>query len=178
MLPTGYTTGIIEWCCIELARRYPTAQVQVNQKVAARRRFTHQAWLSSVSEIDRRRLLRIWPDWQETVRVWRALGRLIPISRDDPVPAFTPLQRCNWQECLCSVHRPAHHLKVCKRCWLVSYCSSRCQKRCALALTTNRFSRLTNAQWLGSRWPQRCLRESSGSARMPSPTCFLVWCMI
>ena len=49
---------------------------------------------------------------------------------NDMTHAFEPLRRCSWTECVCSVHKPAHKLRVCKGCCVVAYCGTKCQTRC------------------------------------------------
>ncbi|GJE93261.1 zinc finger MYND domain-containing protein [Phanerochaete sordida] len=124
----GHLTGLIAWCGRQL-RRYRNAD-PVEAKLLAMRRLTHELWRESVEDIDKRRLVRAWPAWRHTVILWRALGAAVPLSADQDdqgAAAFAPLERCGWRGCLCSVHAPAHRLRVCKGCWLAAYCGARCQ---------------------------------------------------
>ncbi|KAI0338427.1 hypothetical protein BDW22DRAFT_714701 [Trametopsis cervina] len=78
--------------------------------------------------------------WGHIVTVWQQLGKACTLSsviRDvrNPTPwgelvkqSRTPSSRraCNWAQCLC-ILRPTHGLRVCKGCWCVFYCDSKCQ---------------------------------------------------
>lgn len=48
------------------------------------------------------------------------------------VQDFEPLERCAWEQCLCSVFRPLHSLKKCTGCHMVAYCNLRCQRGCVV----------------------------------------------
>ncbi|GJE90269.1 zinc finger MYND domain-containing protein [Phanerochaete sordida] len=103
------------------------------RRLAPLRRYTYSAWRASVAELDGRHALRDLPQWCEPLAVWRRLGRLMPPdARDDGAHVIEErttgvLERCQWRECACHVLRPAHPLKVCKGCWVVAYCSDKCQ---------------------------------------------------
>lgn len=47
-----------------------------------------------------------------------------------PLPSMPGAKSCRWKECLCSWdEKPPHRMRVCKGCWRVCYCSTRCQIR-------------------------------------------------
>lgn len=67
---------------------------------------------------------------------WRDLGRRIgirgstqPQQNESDDPSETEKKKCNWRDCLCSENNPHHPLRVCKGCWRVLYCGSKCQKK-------------------------------------------------
>ncbi|GJE90283.1 zinc finger MYND domain-containing protein [Phanerochaete sordida] len=97
--------------------------------LAPLRRHTFRAWQASVAALDARRDLRDLPQWREPLVVWRRLGRFMPADarEDGEEERRGVFERCAWRECGCHVHRPLHLVKVCKGCWLASYCGPRCQ---------------------------------------------------
>ena len=121
-----------------------------SKRSALLRRHLYDVWRSTVEYIDKTKLLRKHPEWREGVTTWKRLGNHMPdmedaLEDDDGISSFPPLERCHWTLCECSVHKPAHRLKVCKGCWVVAYCGSRCQARyaccrirvcCILTITT------------------------------------------
>lgn len=70
-------------------------------------------------------------------QTWMGLGSYIPREGPRIMNRWTPplLKRCGWQECLCSVYKPAHRMRVCNGCCKVAYCGDRCQKQCVLFLS-------------------------------------------
>lgn len=99
--------------------------------LAPLRRHTYRMWHSTVAEIASKRELYKNVQWRAVVASWRRLGRLMPAdARDDLAgdDALPPLARCTWAKCECHVHRPTHPMKLCKGCWVVAYCSTRCQR--------------------------------------------------
>ncbi|GJE93259.1 zinc finger MYND domain-containing protein [Phanerochaete sordida] len=99
-------------------------------KTLAIRTHTLTVWQTVMGELSRRRMAQRSSDWRDFVSTWIRVGGLMPpvpdeVPEDSP---FEPLQRCGWSECLCSVHAPAHSMRVCKGCWLVAYCGANCQK--------------------------------------------------
>ena len=112
-----------------------------NPKTLEIRRHTRRAWQAALDEMVRRQIGQRDPNWRQFLAAWRRIGDLIPSvpeSNETPSRAFEPLRRCGWSECLCNVHKPAHKLRVCKGCWVVAYCSKKCQTRCALCAVLSR----------------------------------------
>lgn len=78
-----------------------------------------------------------YPCWQPIVQAWHAFGKALEVEKYLSVAeqtshsVFPPLERCAWQDCLCSVYKPIHPLRVCKGCWRVVYCNAKCQTRYA-----------------------------------------------
>ncbi|GJE93255.1 zinc finger MYND domain-containing protein [Phanerochaete sordida] len=97
-------------------------------KTVAMRRHLRKSWQNIADELKRKRLPQQDTNWSVFSFLWKKVGSLIPpVSEDTGEAPFGLLQRCGWSECLCSVHKPAHKMHVCKGCWLVAYCGSRCQ---------------------------------------------------
>lgn len=96
-------------------------------KAAVMRRQTLEAWKGITEELTRRRVLAHDANWRIFAVLWKMVENLIPYPENVKESPFPLLQRCGWRECLCSVHKPAHRLRVCKGCWLIAYCGSRCQ---------------------------------------------------
>lgn len=102
----------------------------------ALRRFSAKQWKRVVASFRTMRL-NIYPGWQPLIRSWHTFGTMLDVERynaaavaeESVAPVFPPLERCGWQDCLCSVHEPVHSLKTCRGCWRIAYCSLRCQKR-------------------------------------------------
>lgn len=130
---------IVTYVGLVLAERLYTpgsSSPAYTRRIAALRRYTYQAWLTSCNEVDQRRLLERCPSWGLLLTCWKKLGTHIPEEgRDGDEPAFPSLERCGWAECACSVLKPTHRLRVCKRCWVVAYCGTKCQRRCVLTRT-------------------------------------------
>ncbi|KIP07092.1 hypothetical protein PHLGIDRAFT_19272 [Phlebiopsis gigantea 11061_1 CR5-6] len=61
---------------------------------------------------------------------WAEIGKLLDSVEPEGQVAycFPPVKRCGWELCPCSVHHPAHCLRVCKGCWAVAYCNASCQQ--------------------------------------------------
>lgn len=125
---TDYLTGLTARCRTLLRRR---STPEASAELRALARHTHSAWKASADEISRRRLGPRFPAWRHFLILWRALGDVLRYhpEDDDASPVFGALERCGWEGCLCSVHKPAHSLRVCKGCWVVAYCGAQCQKR-------------------------------------------------
>lgn len=124
----------VSWC---LQRFRQLHQKDDRPKTVAIRRHTLKAWLATTNQLNRSRLAQRDRGWKRFSLLWQRVGTLIP-----PVPdleaseaAFEVLQRCGWGECLCSVHKPAHRMRICKGCWVVAYCGAECQKKYVLAMT-------------------------------------------
>lgn len=65
---------------------------------------------------------------------WKSLGNTLQLagsrtSGSEVEQELDILERCAREECACSVYKPKHPMKVCKRCWLAAYCNERCQIR-------------------------------------------------
>lgn len=120
-------------CIQESLSKHRLLALPTNQKLSALQSYAHDSWQKSVAEVDRRGLVSKYPSWRTYVQQYKKLGTLISTTQQGWYDlGFSPLERCGWSGCVCSVVKPAHRLKVCKRCWLVAYCSAKCQKRCAL----------------------------------------------
>ncbi|GJE93258.1 zinc finger MYND domain-containing protein [Phanerochaete sordida] len=100
-------------------------------KTIAARRHALQAWRRVKDELRRRQLVHQDRHWKVFELVWERIGAAIPPVPSEAAPAspFELLQRCGWSECLCSVHKPAHRMRICTGCWLVAYCGPRCQEK-------------------------------------------------
>ena len=76
---------------------------------------------------------------------WRKLGKecnlkegknvttLQVVSTPSTLPYRKIPRRCFWAACGCSTHDAPHHLRVCKGCWRVLYCSAKCQSLCVVS---------------------------------------------
>ncbi|GJE93335.1 zinc finger MYND domain-containing protein [Phanerochaete sordida] len=101
----------------------------VRPKSAAMRRHTLQESQVISDEIARRQLARRSDDWRRFVRTWQVVRTyLTPEPGEAQWTPFGALERCAWEECLCSRHKPAHRMRLCKGCELVVYCGARCQR--------------------------------------------------
>lgn len=61
---------------------------------------------------------------------WRKLRNALPRpSNSISAPVFHSLERCADNQCLCSLYKPVHRLRVCKGCYCAAYCSAQCQER-------------------------------------------------
>lgn len=97
--------------------------------------MTAAVWQGTMDDIHAQSLHKI-PKWRLMVSGWIALGRALEVEKyhtsspgeQETESTFTPLERCGWKYCLCSVHKPTHCLKVCRGCWQVTYCNLQCQK--------------------------------------------------
>ena len=99
-------------------------------KTIAIRRHLRHTWQHITDELKRRRLRRQDDNWGIFSFLWEKVGKLIPPAPQElGEPPFELLQRCGWSGCLCSVHKPAHKMRICKGCWLVAYCGAGCQKK-------------------------------------------------
>lgn len=102
-------------------------------KAAALRRHTLEEWQAVDAEIVRRQLARTNDEWRRFARTWQAVRRhLLPEPGEAQEVPFGVLQRCAWDECLCSRHTPAHKMRMCKGCESVVYCGERCQRKCVV----------------------------------------------
>lgn len=126
---TAYLIGLIRWCSRRL--RASTAK-EYSLKILAMQCYSRKVWRATVDEIDRNQLVPQYPHWRQFLVMWQGLGNFIPCTSDAAIPAaFEMLQRCSWHKCMCSVHKPAHRLKLCKGCRVVAYCNTGCQTRSA-----------------------------------------------
>lgn len=117
-------SNALSWC-FRLPRKPDTS----DKRLMMMRRHTYRSWMSTVKDIESRRLLQGRPEWREAYAVWGRLGRLmsdVSGNIEERKSPFTLLKRCSWTGCECRVHAPAHTLKVCKGCWLVAYCGATC----------------------------------------------------
>ncbi|GJE93332.1 zinc finger MYND domain-containing protein [Phanerochaete sordida] len=100
-------------------------------KTAAMRLHTLRAWQAVTDEIARNgQLAHRSATWLEFTQLWYALQEHVawPAPREPYHAPFGALERCAWDECLCSVHKPAHCKRICKGCERVMYCGERCQR--------------------------------------------------
>ncbi|GJE93334.1 hypothetical protein PsYK624_094930 [Phanerochaete sordida] len=101
----------------------------VRPKSAAMRRHTLQEWQAISDEIARRQLARRSDGWLRFARAWQVVhGHLLPEPGEVQWTPFGAFERCAWGECLCSRHKPAHRMRVCRGCERVVYCGKRCQR--------------------------------------------------
>ncbi|GJE93342.1 hypothetical protein PsYK624_095010 [Phanerochaete sordida] len=123
--PTNLTT-ILTWA---LRQHRATDD---RPKTVALRHASLAAW-NAVAEAMAQRSLARRPAWSSVVRLWGTLrARMLPAPTVPRVLAWGS-ERCAWEACLCSRHKPAHRMRVCKGCGWVAYCGERCQKRCVLS---------------------------------------------
>ncbi|EKM50054.1 uncharacterized protein PHACADRAFT_153362 [Phanerochaete carnosa HHB-10118-sp] len=80
---------------------------------------------------------KIHSQWNTILQSLDSLGEYLnrvedgfdPKSPDTDGSPFTALKRCHWSECLCSVYKPSHRLRICEGCWRVAYCNKICQSK-------------------------------------------------
>lgn len=163
---------LIRYCSDELRKRDPGGE---NPELRTLRRHTFKIWKSSADGTARERLERLFPRWRPLLLLWRSAGNALQPTSEyaDEASAFDASTRCNWTECLCNAHKPAHPLRVCKGCRAVVYCHPRCQKRCAVR-TDYLHKSLTHADTATGRkadignavvvvWASPACRDFSGS---------------
>ncbi|GJE89911.1 zinc finger MYND domain-containing protein [Phanerochaete sordida] len=117
------------WWLVPLLQTHPLDPGNNRPKELAIRRLTYNLWRETTDDLNRRRLVLRSQEWKEFARVWRGVGRAIPDVPEGEASEspFEPLARCAWGGCLCSVHKPKHRMRVCKGCWVVAYCGTKCQ---------------------------------------------------
>lgn len=71
----------------------------------------------------------LWLNWNLFGPILERGVNAVQTSQPD-CQEFGPLERCANQECVCSVFKSTHAMKICKQCFLVSYCNKSCQERC------------------------------------------------
>ncbi|GJE93349.1 hypothetical protein PsYK624_095080 [Phanerochaete sordida] len=102
-------------------------------KTAAMAQHSLKAWQAVTDEITDRQLAAVDAQWRRFVSIWKRPRSLMLSSSLSSQPAqsmsFSPLERCAWAPCLCSRHKPAHRMRVCKGCERVAYCGELCQQR-------------------------------------------------
>ena len=77
------------------------------------------------------------PCSRKILDLWRKLGKRLPITEIIEFPAPfqqkywdpKPWETCHNLQCICNSMRLCHKMKVCKGCWGVRYCCTKCQKR-------------------------------------------------
>ncbi|GJE93275.1 zinc finger MYND domain-containing protein [Phanerochaete sordida] len=69
--------------------------------------------------------------WKSTLDIMDSLGEFLRNDELGPeLPAINPfplLKRCHRPECLCSVYKPSHRMRICAGCCKVAYCNKICQ---------------------------------------------------
>ncbi|GJE93198.1 hypothetical protein PsYK624_093570 [Phanerochaete sordida] len=103
---------------LDLARRRSRAAWQVvTDQLRSRGTHRHAQWKSLHTGLTLLgRALAVGEDGTE------------PVGAEDVHSAAPFLARCNWHECLCSVHAPLHKLQICRGCTYVAYCNDICQR--------------------------------------------------
>lgn len=141
------------------ADRYP------EDRMMAMRCYAYQAWETSARNMYARRAVPTGEIWDLIVEIWRELGSYFPQRRHggNNSSIFTPLERCSWAGCACSVFKPAHRLKVCKGCRLVAYCGSGCQTRYVQPLTPSPGTHRHSSAW--STHKAVCTKSGGGQTR-------------
>lgn len=101
---------------------------RASRKINVLRRFTQTWWKATTDDLydmSSDKALRSL----DLARAWRGLGRALP---EEDVPGgdwrFSPLERCAWKDCLCSVYKPLHRMRVCRGCHSAAYCGKKCQE--------------------------------------------------
>ncbi|GJE93202.1 zinc finger MYND domain-containing protein [Phanerochaete sordida] len=129
--------GVLQLCC-DLLRRHTTKRIVAPTSGMREflRRVSRARW-QAVADALRARGAHRSTQWRPLHQTWTILGRVLdveahgtaPVDAEEIRKAFPPLLRCNWHECMCSVHEPLHKLQVCRGCSYVAYCNDRCQRR-------------------------------------------------
>ncbi|GJE93321.1 zinc finger MYND domain-containing protein [Phanerochaete sordida] len=119
----------VQWYGSQLADQRDRLADDSRPKSLVLRRHALQSWASVADELRMRDLPRRDPAWYPFAELWMSIKRLLPsLAREPPYVPFAVLERCAWDQCLCSRHKPAHRMRICKGCERVVYCGKRCQK--------------------------------------------------
>lgn len=105
----------------------------LHPKLDLMRRCSREHWRSLYAELKSRNL-QDHPMWKRAMPYLDTIGRLLGVNKysdSGPLPTglFTALERCRSKDCLCSIHKPIHHLRICTGCWCAAYCNVRCQTK-------------------------------------------------
>ncbi|GJE93344.1 zinc finger MYND domain-containing protein [Phanerochaete sordida] len=116
---------ITDWYLQHIANRAKDSR----PKTVALRRASLTAWQAAADAMARHQLEK-HPQWSGLVRLWSAIRtKMLPAPPAPVYAPFAPFERCAWRECLCSRHKPAHRMRMCKGCEQAFYCGTRCLER-------------------------------------------------
>ena len=130
---------LIKHCCTLLdshkaARSADPDPSSPDPELEVLRRYSANTWQETKLAMRAHSSSRV-PTWRSITRTWTVLGRALDVDRylsaeeqaksDERV--VNPLERCNWQDCVCSVFKPIHLVRICQGCRAVAYCNSKCQ---------------------------------------------------
>ncbi|GJE93345.1 zinc finger MYND domain-containing protein [Phanerochaete sordida] len=115
----------LDWAFLQIPHR----STDDRPKTVALRHASLAAWQAVADAIVHHRLAQR-PAWAGVARLWPMLrASMLPAPTQPTCTPFAPFERCAWHECLCSRHKPAHRMRMCKGCERVFYCGERCQKK-------------------------------------------------
>lgn len=72
----------------------------------------------------RSRGIQIWTSFGNRLRLDNSYSHLLKRNVKGVIPLSKP---CHWEKCVCQHLHAPHHMRVCKGCWRVLYCNTRCQ---------------------------------------------------
>ncbi|GJE90258.1 zinc finger MYND domain-containing protein [Phanerochaete sordida] len=92
---------------------------------------TFNTWVTVDRVLKYQRLPEQSASWRSYAQLWSKVKALIPPMPDGRKceTPFGKLERCCWELCHCNRHKPAHKMRICKRCQSVVYCGEECQRR-------------------------------------------------
>lgn len=109
--------------------------------------------------------------WRLLVVRWRGLISALPRPTheghtENTMLTATSTKRCAWEECCCSVYKPAHHMRICTGCHAVAYCGEKCREKYIFVSRVLLLSsdRLAYRDWVEGGHNSRCRRLSRSRA--------------
>lgn len=94
--------------------------------------YARRSWPSAIRAIKRHQRESPQDDLRKKVlQKWVMFGKRLSLTEtDDFTSDDWGLQKpCHWKGCLCLKLNSNHPMRVCKGCWNVYYCNTKCQTR-------------------------------------------------
>lgn len=116
-----------------LTRLYPDAGLKHKQRTV---NCLAEIWKPTIAELRRMRVGDPAVRNKMTTQ-WQVLGRAFGLTDSSQgVPIYTDTmeydihyerKNCHLSSCICHTYAGAHEMRVCKGCWKVFYCTTKCQ---------------------------------------------------
>lgn len=126
-------SGILKECCdlLRFRARLSNASTTARKKREMLRRISRTSQRAAAQAIGTQPIHH--SEWQIVLKYLDTLGKYLKEddvgAEDLNVSPWSPLKRCRRPDCLCSVHKPKHALRICHGCWSVAYCNEVCQAK-------------------------------------------------